>query len=149
MATIVINSVVVNKVVGEKFKNRVNKVVGEKFKKRVNKVVGLNKTCSSPDRCKMINPPQFLEKVNGRLAMNGFVMGTVVQQLNGMSYQEQLQTELPWVLLLSGLITYASYKTDDIEVWPRTKPFLPAVELLNGRVAMLGMLAGFCNSFIH
>lgn len=90
--------------------------------------------------------PTFFEKVNGRLAMNGFVIGTVVQQVTGSSYSEQLVHEAPLVVAMSALITYASYKTDAIDVWPSQKPFMPAIELLNGRIAMLGMLAGFLSS---
>ena len=49
-----------------------------------------------------------MSKAHGRLAMVGFVAGT------------------------TALIGYASYKTDDIDVWPIQKPFTPGIELLSG-----------------
>lgn len=102
----------------------------------------------TPTTARLVNGPSpaFFEKVNGRLAMNGFVMGTVVQQITGDSYAEQLVHEAPFVLAVSALLTYASYKTDDMDVWPAQKPFVSSIETLNGRVAMLGMLAGLLQS---
>ena len=78
--------------------------------------------------------------------MNGFIIGTAVQQVTGASFVEQFQHETPLVFLLSGLLTYASYKTDDVSVDSlQKKPFTEGIETLNGRIAMLGMLAAFCN----
>ena len=82
---------------------------------------------------------EFAEKTAGRLAMTGFTVGTMTQQWN-------FTESLPLVVCLAGLITYGSYKTDGIEVWPPIKPFTKGIETLNGRAAMLGLALKFLYS---
>lgn len=82
----------------------------------------------------------FVEKTAGRLAMTGFTVGTCYGAGN---YTEQATQFLPLAVCLAGLITYASYKTDGIEVWPPNKPFTKGIETLNGRAAMLGLALKF------
>lgn len=86
---------------------------------------------------------KFLEKTCGRLAMVGFVAGTAAMVVSGEDLSAQLVSSLPAVAGTTALIGYASYKTDDIDIWPRQKPFTPGVELLNGRMAMLGLALRF------
>lgn len=76
---------------------------------------------------------RFVEKTAGRAAMAGL---TVCGATLPFSVDPSLG-----VAGTTALIAYGTYKTDDIEVWPPRKPFTPGVETLNGRVAMLGVLA--------
>lgn len=81
----------------------------------------------------------FAEKLNGRLAMIGFVSGSGCESITGLNYIEQAQEHWPWVVGLSTILGYASLKTQHIDVID-TKPFTKSQEFLNGRLAMLGLL---------
>lgn len=98
---------------------------------------GRNSTTSSvvPTRAALSSgkvSARFVEKTAGRAAMAGL---TVAGSLH------QLDSSLVAAGVTTALIAYGTYKTDDIEVWPPRKPFTPGIETLNGRVAMLGVLA--------
>ena len=75
--------------------------------------------------------------------MIGFVAGTAAMAVSGEDLSTQLVESLPAVAGTTALIGYASYKTDDINVWPIQKPFTPDIELLNGRLAMAGLALRF------
>lgn len=90
-------------------------------------------------RAAILEPAKYVEKTAGRLAMTGFVSGTSVLVTTGTGYVDQFQDNIPLVMAFIAFIGFASLKTDNIEVWPRIKPFTPAGELLNGRLAMLGV----------
>ena len=84
-------------------------------------------------------PSKFLEKTYGRLAMIGYVSGVAAMAVSGEDLSTQLADNLPVVAGTTALIGYASYKTDDIDAWPKQKPFTSDIELLNGRLAMMGL----------
>ena len=50
--------------------------------------------------------------------MIGFVAGTAAMAVSGEDLSTQLVESLPAVAGTTALIGYASYKTDDINVWP-------------------------------
>lgn len=97
------------------------------------------------------NFPELAEKLNGRLAMLGFVSGTGYELISGMNYLDQLNNTWPYALCLVGVVTFASLKTRNLEVIEEL-PFTTNLELLNGRMAMLGLLCKFIydsNLLIH
>lgn len=103
-----------------------------------------NKGCRQNTKCALVSKPsKFLEKAYGRLAMVGFVAGTAAMAVSGEDLSTQLVESLPAVAGTTALIGYASYKTDDIEYWPEQKPFTSDIELLNGRMAMVGLALRF------
>ena len=103
---------------------------------------------SKTDTTKMIRRPSlsdrlsFAERLNGRLAMVGFVSGTGCELIKHITYTDQLQTTTPAVIALSVMIAYASFITRDNAVVEK-KPFTTDLEVLNGRLAMMGLLAKF------
>ena len=80
------------------------------------------------------------ERLNGRLAMLGFVSGTGNELITQMSYTDQLTTNWLVVVALSGFIGFATLKTRNVEIMDDKKPFTSDIEVLNGRMAMLGIL---------
>lgn len=95
--------------------------------------------------------PQFnrkvvAEKLNGRLAMLGFLSGSGYEHVAGSNYLEQMQDNWAYIVFLSMVIGYATLKTRNLEVI-ESKPFTTNIELLNGRMAMLGVLCKFVYDF--
>lgn len=82
----------------------------------------------------------FAERLNGRLAMLGFVSGTGNELISHMSYTDQLITHWPFVVALSGVVGFATLKTRGVELVDEQKPFTTDIEVLNGRLAMMGIL---------
>lgn len=82
------------------------------------------------------------EKLNGRLAMLGFLSGSGYELLSGVNYLDQLKETWPFALSLIGVVTFATLKTRNLEV-EEELPFTTDLELLNGRMAMLGLLCKF------
>ena len=82
------------------------------------------------------------EKLNGRLAMLGFIAGSGNEIVNGVNYIDQLESSWPYVLGMSLVIGFATLKTRDIDVSEKA-PFTTPLETLNGRLAMMGILAKF------
>ena len=82
------------------------------------------------------------EKLNGRMAMVGYLAGGGYEIVTGMNYIDQLRTSWAFVVILAAVLGIATLYTRDITVSDE-KPFTPNQELLNGRLAMLGMLAKF------
>ena len=85
------------------------------------------------------------EIINGRSAMVGFVAGAGKMILTGQSVLEQAydpsQDLLP--LLTMAAITAGTTISiaDRLEMTEAPEPWTPGNELLNGRLAMMGMLA--------
>ena len=79
---------------------------------------------------------RFLEKTAGRASMAGLTLQPVLSSAG----LDAVDTGLV-IAATSAMIAYGTYKTSDIEVWPPRKPFTGGVETLNGRVAMLGVIA--------
>jgi hypothetical protein len=79
------------------------------------------------------------EVINGRCAMLGFVSGKGYEIVSGVSVFDQPHM-FESFLVSSVLITVGSLITGDPEESEYTKPFTPTVEMLNGRLAMLGIL---------
>ena len=82
------------------------------------------------------------EKLNGRMAMVGYLAGSGCELVNGTNYVEQLQDTWPSVFVLAAVLGVATLKTRGLEVLEE-KPFTSNLELLNGRLAMMGVLAKF------
>lgn len=80
------------------------------------------------------------EKLNGRMAMLGYLAGSGYESMTGMNYLDQVQTTYPFVIGMGMVIGYATLKTRNLEVVEQT-PFTTTLELLNGRMAMMGILA--------
>lgn len=83
---------------------------------------------------------QVAETLNGRLAMLGVVSGNVVEYTTHATYLEQMETNAPYVVLLSALIGYATLRTMYLDM-EESRPFTTNIETLNGRMAMMGILA--------
>lgn len=79
------------------------------------------------------------ERVNGRAAMIGFVSAVVTESMTGANLTTQLMENLPLTVVASSLVTLgtASNPKDEGVIWSF---FTPDAELVNGRMAMLGML---------
>ena len=86
--------------------------------------------------------PQFAERLNGRLAMIGYVAGIGNQYITHTSFSDQLSTNLPFVVLLSSVLGFATLKTRNVDLIEE-RPFTFNIELLNGRMAMMGLLFKF------
>lgn len=82
------------------------------------------------------------EKLNGRLAMLGFLAGSGYELVSGMNYIDQVQDTWPYLGVLVGIITFATLRTRNLDVVEEA-PFTTNLELLNGRMAMIGVLCKF------
>lgn len=78
--------------------------------------------------------------MNGRLAMLGFLAGSGYEVVTGMNYIDQAHTTWPFVVFMSTVIGFATLKMRNLEVVEEL-PFTTNLELLNGRMAMMGILA--------
>ena len=83
------------------------------------------------------------EKMNSRLAMLGYVCGSVQEKISGQNYIEQLKDNYILVLATTLLIAYSTIVTKDIALNQEEKPFTSNIELLNGRMVMVGILLKF------
>ena len=83
------------------------------------------------------------ERMNSRLAMIGYVCGSIIEKNTGQNYIEQFQDNHLLVLATTLLIGYSTIVTRDVEVVNEEKPFTSNIELLNGRMVMVGMLLKF------
>ncbi|XP_061376158.1 early light-induced protein, chloroplastic-like [Gastrolobium bilobum] len=85
------------------------------------------------------------ERINGRLAMIGFVAAIAVEIANGQGVLEQVSNGgIPWFLGTSVVLTLASLIPlfQGISVESKSKGFMSSdAELWNGRFAMLGLIA--------
>ena len=88
------------------------------------------------------NLPQTAEKLNGRLAMLGFLSGSGFEYVTGMNYIDQVHMTWPYLVVMVGVISFATLKTRNLEVVEEA-PFTTNLELLNGRMAMMGLLCKF------
>lgn len=85
---------------------------------------------------------ELAEKLNGRMAMVGYLAGSGYELVTGTNYVDQAHTTWPFVVVLAAVLGFATLKTRGLDV-VEDKPFTFDLELLNGRLAMLGMLAKF------
>lgn len=108
-----------------------------KIRRRMNKKVRVIPTSSMNTKF-----PQIAEKLNGRMAMVGFLAGSSRELVEGVNYIDQLKTAWPSVLMLTTMLTYATITTRNLDVIEE-KPFTTDLELLNGRLAMLGVFIKF------
>lgn len=85
------------------------------------------------------------ERINGRLAMIGFVAAMAVEVAKGQGVLEQISNGgIPWFLGTSVVLTLASLIPlfQGISVESKSKGFMSSdAELWNGRFAMLGLVA--------
>ncbi|XP_057771539.1 early light-induced protein 1, chloroplastic [Salvia miltiorrhiza] len=85
------------------------------------------------------------ERINGRLAMTGFVTAIAVELASGRDIFSQLQNGgLPWFVYTSALLSVASLVPLFSGQTPESKAgavMTSDAELLNGRLAMLGLVA--------
>jgi hypothetical protein len=88
------------------------------------------------------NMPLLAEKLNGRLAMLGFLAGSGYEAVTGVNYLDQLKDTWVFAVLLVGVVTFGTLKTRNLEVVEKL-PFTTNLELLNGRMAMLGLACKF------
>jgi hypothetical protein len=85
---------------------------------------------------------ELAEKLNGRMAMTGYLAGSGYELVTDTNYIDQAHTTWPFVVVLAAVLGFATLKTRGLDV-VEDKPFTTNLELLNGRLAMLGMLAKF------
>ena len=85
---------------------------------------------------------ELAEKLNGRMAMAGYLAGSGYELVTGTNYVDQAHTTWPFVIVLAAVLGFATLKTRGLDV-VEDKPFTTNLELLNGRLAMLGLLAKF------
>ncbi|KHN15724.1 Early light-induced protein, chloroplastic [Glycine soja] len=85
------------------------------------------------------------ERINGRLAMIGFVAAMAVEVAKGQGVLEQISNGgIPWFLGTSVVLTLASLIPlfQGVSVESKSKGFMSSdAELWNGRFAMLGLIA--------
>ncbi|TKY51202.1 Early light-induced protein [Spatholobus suberectus] len=85
------------------------------------------------------------ERINGRLAMIGFVAAMAVEVAKGQGVFEQISNGgIPWFLGTSVVLTLASLIPlfQGVSVESKSKGFMSSdAELWNGRFAMLGLIA--------
>ena len=85
------------------------------------------------------------ERINGRLAMIGFVAALAVELANGQDLYSQLSNGgIPWFLGTSVVLSLASLIPlfQGVSVESKSDGFMSAdAELWNGRLAMLGLIA--------
>ncbi|KAG7018741.1 Early light-induced protein 1, chloroplastic, partial [Cucurbita argyrosperma subsp. argyrosperma] len=85
------------------------------------------------------------ERINGRLAMVGFVAALAVEAAKGQDVLEQIGNGgIPWFVGTSAILTLASLIPfiRGVSVESNSKGFMTSkAELWNGRFAMLGLLA--------
>ncbi|KAK7357423.1 hypothetical protein VNO80_16708 [Phaseolus coccineus] len=85
------------------------------------------------------------ERINGRLAMIGFVAAMAVEVAKGQGVFEQISNGgVPWFLGTSVVLTLASLIPlfQGVSVESKSKGFMSSdAELWNGRFAMLGLIA--------
>lgn len=79
------------------------------------------------------------ELINGRVAMIAWDFGILKDWATGQSLEQQFDTSLPEVTLLSLLLTFATFASLPVKgkedgIWKQES------ELLNGRAAMLGLV---------
>ncbi|TKY51203.1 Early light-induced protein [Spatholobus suberectus] len=92
------------------------------------------------------------ERINGRLAMIGFVAAMAVEVAKGQGVFEQISNGgIPWFLGTSVVLTLASLIPlfQGVSVESRSKGFMSSdAELWNGRFAMLGLVALAFTEFV-
>lgn len=85
------------------------------------------------------------ERINGRLAMVGFVAALAVEAAKGQDVLEQIGNGgIPWFVGTSAILTLASLIPfiRGVSVESNSKGFMTSkAELWNGRFAMLGLVA--------
>ncbi|KAF7116582.1 hypothetical protein RHSIM_RhsimUnG0024700 [Rhododendron simsii] len=92
------------------------------------------------------------ERINGRLAMIGFVAAIAVELSKGEDVFAQISNGgIPWFLLTTGVLSVASLipLSSGVSVESKSKPFWSSdAEMLNGRFAMLGLVALALTEFV-
>jgi hypothetical protein len=85
------------------------------------------------------------ERINGRLAMIGFVTAMGVELAKGQGLFDQISGGgIPWFLYTSVLLSVASLVPlfEGVSVESKSKGIMSSnAELWNGRIAMLGLIA--------
>ncbi|GAX86608.1 hypothetical protein CEUSTIGMA_g14016.t1 [Chlamydomonas eustigma] len=83
------------------------------------------------------------ETINGRLAMLGFIAAVGAELSSGSPLLSQLDSSVGPVLLTLGVFSVASLVPilNGANLKEAFGPFKPEAELLNGRLAMLGLVA--------
>ena len=87
------------------------------------------------------------EVINGRSAMLGIISGGGYELLTGQSVLNQPHGFEAFVLN-TGLITIVSLINGEPRQHESNKPFTPGIEMLNGRMAMLGIASYLINHFV-
>ncbi|XP_058192278.1 early light-induced protein 1, chloroplastic-like isoform X3 [Rhododendron vialii] len=92
------------------------------------------------------------ERINGRLAMVGFVAAIAVELSKGEDVFAQISNGgIPWFLLTTGVLSVASLipLSSGVSVESKSKPFWSSdAEMWNGRFAMLGLVALALTEFV-
>ncbi|KAF7116593.1 hypothetical protein RHSIM_RhsimUnG0024000 [Rhododendron simsii] len=92
------------------------------------------------------------ERINGRLAMIGFVAAIAVELSKGEDVFAQISNGgIPWFLLTTAMLSVASLIPlfSGVTVESKSKPFWSSdAEMWNGRFAMLGLVALAFTEFV-
>ena len=117
--------------------------------------VVMKSSVTQSNKVNKITPKQILknlqfnswapEVINGRCAMLGFVSGQGYELITNQTVLNQPHA-LEAFAVTSGLIAIASLIAGDPYDYTDTKkPFIPSVEMLNGRIAMMGIMLYLLN----
>lgn len=91
---------------------------------------------------------EIAETLNSRMAMLGVSCGSAIEYYTHKNYIDQVQLTYPYVVVMGLIIGYATFKTMSISTEEK-RPFTMGIEMLNGRVAMMGVLAKILYDTCH
>jgi hypothetical protein len=97
---------------------------------------GRRKPLKFPDSVSKIS-----ERVNGRLAMIGFVAGTLKEINTGECIYIQLTEHIGYTLAITSVVVLSSFIKKSNSTYYNGGLFNPQSELINGRYAMIGILS--------
>lgn len=108
-------------------------------------IVPFTKRVPPPPKSPTPKVSKFVENVGGRLAMQGLTWGGATRLMMNEQFQEQLKDphNLMTAAAVSSLVCVASTITAKDTDNESYFAWTPDAETLNGRVAMMGILAAF------
>ena len=140
-----LNSAIVSSPSTLSFSNRNGRITEKKYVPKRMGLFCVNKAQSKTEilkNSKVVSRSrlEIAETLNSRMAMLGVTCGSVTEYTTHKNYLDQVQITYPYVVVMGLLIGYATFKTMSIST-EENRPFTMGIEMLNGRVAMMGVLA--------